>query len=123
MRYTRVFAGPDGESHFEDVNVEMNPVNEYARGVPVVDVSAPIPAAAMTFLRAPAGWVGDWHPAPRRQFLAYLAGEVEATVSDGETRRFGPGDITLVEDTTGKGHTSKVVGSAECMFLVVVLPD
>jgi hypothetical protein len=26
--------------------------------------------------------------------------------SDGEVRHFRPGDVILVEDTTGKGHTT-----------------
>jgi hypothetical protein len=41
MKYVRLFAGPDAESHFEDVNVELAPVREYARGVPQVFLSAP----------------------------------------------------------------------------------
>ena len=40
----------------------------------------------------------------------YLSGEIEAEVSDGDVRRFGPGSITLVEDLSGKGHASRVVG-------------
>ena len=42
-------------------------------------------------------------------------------MSDGEVRRFGPGSVTLVEDTTGKGHTSRVVGSDEVLAVVVQL--
>jgi hypothetical protein len=32
---------------------------------------------------------------------------VQVTVSDGETRYIGPGEVFLLEDTTGKGHMSK----------------
>lgn len=123
MQYTRVYAGPDGASHFEDVAVPMQPVSEYAPGVPVLNLSTPIPAGAVMFMHGPVGWVGDWHPVPRRQFMTYLAGEVEVTVSDGETRRFGPGDVTLAEDTTGQGHASRVVGGTDVLLLVVVLPE
>jgi hypothetical protein len=34
---------------------------------------------------------------------------VELTASDGERRVIGPGEVILVEDTTGKGHRSKAV--------------
>lgn len=34
---------------------------------------------------------------------------MEITVSDGETRVIGPGEVFLVEDVTGKGHMSKAI--------------
>ena len=50
----------------------------------------------------------DWHPAPRRQYVIILTGQLEIGLGDGTTRRFGPGDARLVEDTTGQGHTTRV---------------
>jgi hypothetical protein len=44
-------------------------------------------------------------------------------VSDGEIRRFGPGDVTLVEDVTGKGHITRSLGGGERMTLVAPLRD
>jgi hypothetical protein len=38
-----------------------------------------------------------------------LEGTVEIEVGAGTTRRFGPGDILLAEDTTGRGHRSRTV--------------
>ena len=55
--------------------------------------------------------------------MLYLAGEIEVEASDGEVRRFGPGSVTLVEDTTGKGHRSRVVGDTTALLAVVQLPD
>jgi oxalate decarboxylase/phosphoglucose isomerase-like protein (cupin superfamily) len=55
--------------------------------------------------------------------LFYLAGEVEAAVGDGEVRRFGPGSVTLVEDTTGTGHRSRNAGTGDVVLAVVQLPD
>ena len=48
---------------------------------------------------------------------------MELTVSDGETRQFGPGSVFLVEDTagTGTGHQSRAVGSEDCVFVTVSL--
>jgi len=34
---------------------------------------------------------------------------VRITVSDGETREIGPGEILLVEDVSGKGHISQAI--------------
>lgn len=42
--------------------------------------------------------------------------------SDGETRRFGPGAIVLLEDVTGKGHVTRILaGELRCVF--VQLPE
>jgi len=122
MKYTRVYADENGESHFEDVEVEFSSV-DFAPPAPPLDLSAFAPSTQYGFLRAPAGWLGDWHPAPRRQIIFYLAGEIKAEVSDGEVRRFGPGSVTLVEDTTGKGHKSRVVGTTDVLSAVVQLEN
>ena len=122
MKYTRVYADESGESHFEDMEVEFSSV-DFAPPAPPLDLSAFTPATQYGFLRAPAGWLGDWHPAPRRQIIFYLAGEIEAEVSDGEVRRFRPGSVTLVEDTTGKGHKSRVVGTTDVLSAVVQLEN
>jgi quercetin dioxygenase-like cupin family protein len=122
MRYVRVYADEAGESHFEDVDLPMQAM-DFAPPAPPIQVSPFAPAAAYGFLSSPPGWDGGWHPTPRRQILFYLAGEVEAETSDGERRRFGPGSVTLVEDTTGKGHTSRVVGASDVLLAVVQLPD
>jgi hypothetical protein len=53
--------------------------------------------------------------------MVVLGGQVEAEVSDGEVRRFGPGDVVLVEDTEGRGHRSWVVGEDDVVFSVTQL--
>ena len=86
MQYVRLFAGPDGESHFEDVLIELSPIAEYAKGVPEVHLSAPHLSTALTFLSAPPGFFGDWHPAPDDSSWSSCVGRqssLQATVSDG----------------------------------------
>lgn len=122
MKYTRLYTDEDGESHFEDVEVAFNSV-DFASPAPPLDLSSFTPATQYGFLRAPVGWFGDWHPVPCRQMMFYLAGEIEAETSDGEVRRFGPGSVTLVEDTFGKGHKSRVVGDTDVLGVVVQLED
>ena len=121
VTYTCLYADSGGESHFKDVEVELQEIDFAPPAMPL-NVSSFISATQCGFATAPLGWYGDWHPTPQRQFLFYLAGLAEVGVSDGEVRTFGPGDILLVEDTTGKGHISRVVGSAEILNAVVRLP-
>lgn len=122
MQYVRLYADAAGESHFEDVQVQLFPVN-FAPPAPPMDISAPIQASQFMFLGGPAGWSGDFHPAPRRQFLCCLIGEYEVVTSDGETRKFGPGSILLAEDTTGKGHVTRIIGEGYNVAAVIQLPD
>src|SRR5512135_1221221 len=101
LSYLRLYSTPDGESHFEDVAFELSDTG--AAGV----LTPTIPVTGSAFRGWPAGYFNDWHAAPRRQLVVRLTGVAEATTSDGETRRMGPGDIVLVEDTTGKGHQTR----------------
>ena len=123
MQYIRLFGDTAGESHFEEVHVDLVPVGHYARGVPQVYLSAPRPSTSLTFLSGPPGWVGDWHPAPRRQFMVKLAGITEIVASDGERRELGPGVALLLEDTSGKGHYSRIVGPDDDVWFVASLAD
>ena len=121
MKYVRLYSDEQGESHFEEREIEFDTV-DFAPPAPPLDVAAFGQAEHCLTLRAKPGWVGDWHPAPFRQLHFYLSGEVEAETSDGEVRRIGPGAITLVEDTSGKGHRSRVIGTSEVIVAVVRLP-
>jgi redox-sensitive bicupin YhaK (pirin superfamily) len=120
MKYTRVCVDAQGESHFEDVEVSMEDTI-FAPPAPPLKLSEFIATSRFSFMSASPGWFGDWHPTPRRQFTLYLQGEIEAETSDGEIRRFGPGDAVLLEDTTGRGHRSRVIGDREAILAVVVL--
>jgi quercetin dioxygenase-like cupin family protein len=75
------------------------------------------------FARVPPEWHFDWHPTPQRELLIYLTGEGTIEASDGEVRTLAPGVILLAEDTTGKGHISRVTGTDEVFVVIVTLPD
>jgi hypothetical protein len=117
MKYFRIYADEAGESHFEDVDIELD---ESSGGS---DLSTLYPATGVMFRRSPADQYLDWHPAPRRQFVITLSGEAEVEASDGEVRRIGPGTIMLAEDITGKGHITRGVGSTERVSIFIPLPD
>jgi hypothetical protein len=48
-----------------------------------------------------------------------LSGELEIGLGDGTFRRFGPGDARLVEDTTGRGHTTRTIGEESCLAMAI----
>ena len=122
MKYTRIYADANGESHFEDVEIQFQQV-DFAPPAPPVNLSPFSPATQYGLFAVSTDWYGDWHPTPQRQIFFSLSGEVEVEVGDGEVRRFGPGSITLLEDTTGKGHRTRVVGMDDVLLAVVQLPD
>src|SRR5882672_2794629 len=77
----------------------------------------------IVFRTAQPGRFSDWHTAPRRQYVINLAGEVEIGLGDGTVHRFGPGHVTLAEDLTGKGHTTRVVGNVPRVTATIPLAD
>jgi uncharacterized cupin superfamily protein len=104
MKVTRIYTGADGHSHFEEIEVEIGKL---------------VAGEGIVFRHAPPGDVQDWHPAPRRQYVITLSGQVEIEIGDGTKRRFGPGDIMLADDTTGRGHISRVVGGQPRRFVMI----
>ena len=122
MKYTKIFADEKGETHFKDVEIKLGSV-DFAPPAPSINLSSYNPATRYAICVFPSGWFGDWHPTPQKQIFFILSGKVEAQVSDGEVKRFGPSSIVLVEDTSGKGHVTSVVGSTDAVMAVVQLPD
>jgi hypothetical protein len=122
MRYPKLYTGTNGESHFEDIEIDLV-LTEYAPPAPPLSLSSFTPATQFGFMNAPAGWSSDWHPTSARNIFFVLTGEWEVTASDGESRRFSQGSVLLVEDTTGKGHSSRVVGATESLAAMVQLAE
>lgn len=75
----------------------------------------------IVFRYALPGDVNDWHMAPRRQYVINLSGLSEVEIGDGTKLRFGPGDIFLADDTTGRGHISRVVGTQPRVYVTVAI--
>jgi hypothetical protein len=105
VRVLRLYADEAGASHFEEVEVALElallgdaTVIAVVSGDETGDGSEP-------------------HPAPARQFTLSISGVLEVTTSDGDVRRIGAGRLLLLDDTTGKGHSTRARG--EATFLVV----
>ena len=105
--YVRIWADHAGESHFEDVSLDVS-VSPAEPGVAELWVSNPADVDRAYFVSVQAiDQVPDWHCAPRRQFVVFLDGWVCITVSDGESRTLPAGTVVLVEDLTGRGHVTE----------------
>ena len=118
--YPRLYADEQGESHFEDVEIDLAPT-DYTPPAPPLDLSSFTAATQFGFMRAPPGWSSDWHPSSSRNIFVVLGGEWEVTASDGEARRFAAGSVLLVEDTSGKGHASRVMSDTDSLAVMVQL--
>lgn len=118
--FTRLYCDGDGESHFEEVEIEIT-TTDYEPPAPPLGLSSLIAANNFRFMNAPAGWSSDWHPSSARNLFIVLSGEWEVTASDGETRRFGLGSVLLVEDTSGKGHSSRVISDIDSLAAMIEL--
>ncbi|MEQ8663367.1 MAG: hypothetical protein RLW62_21330, partial [Gammaproteobacteria bacterium] len=85
-------------------------------------ISPHLDATDLAFASLAAGYFGDWHPAPRRQYGLLLAGALEIETGDGETRRFERGSVFLLEDVSGQGHRTRVVGDEAALIALVPVP-
>ena len=110
MGIYRMYSGDDGETHIEELSLDTHPELESLQQV-----------AGMRIWRAEPGRFIDFHPAPDRRWLVILSGEVEIGLGDGSKHRFGPGDIRLIEDITGHGHTTIMFGNY--VSALMPLPD
>ena len=121
MRYVRLSVDGGGETHFANDELALEEA-DYRPPAPLLFVSHARESSAIQFVRIPDGWVGEAIVVPSKQFLICVSGELEITVSDGESRTFGVGDVVLMEDTHGsKGHTTKVSG--ECHVAIAPVLD
>lgn len=118
--YVRIYSDADGESHFEDVALATTRTRSPVSSAQT-ELSDPILATQALFRRVLVDHPDEAHAAPRRQLIVHLAGEAEVEVSDGEVRRFGPGSVVLVEDTTGRGHRTRRVGNTPRQTLMIAL--
>jgi len=106
----RMYTGNDGQTHFEDLHMPAEEIQNVA-------IQA---GADIVFRRFPADYFSDWHTAPRRQYIFILSGQMEIGIGDGTTRHFGPGDVVLADDRTGKGHTTRSLGVPRVSATVAV---
>jgi hypothetical protein len=120
MRCLRIYATPDGESHFGEVDIAMTMTPLFPNEAPF-ELSAYYLASRVRFVQIPAGVrEAGFHTPPGRLLAVWLDGHVEFETSDGEVRRVTAGNAVLVEDTHGKGHISRHPAEGQNLILVML---
>jgi hypothetical protein len=109
---TRIYTDTDGQSHAEELQMKLNG-----------RTSELMKATGVQFSRTPSGYFNDWHVGPRRQYVITLSGQGEIEVAGGKKISMGPGHINLIEDLTGKGHTTRVMGPEDRITVAIPLAD
>jgi hypothetical protein len=107
-----MYTDTDGKAKWEAIDLKKHP--DWLAGFDTTKIRFGI--------REP-GVLQDWHPAPQRQFVIILSGGLEIGFEDGSKKVFNAGDARLVEDTTGKGHTTIAVGGEPCVTATIGLKD
>jgi hypothetical protein len=121
--YVRLYADQDGESHFEDLSTPLSPV-DFAPPAAPLNIAQFTSAERCIWVGADGDWAGDTpHPVPQRQIFCTAYGEYEITASDGTTRSFPAGSILLLEDTTGRGHSTRITSEDGCLVFGVVVGE
>jgi hypothetical protein len=113
---THLYMGPDNQTHAEQIELKFTP------GKPG-EISKLMQVSGAEVHRTAGGSVDDWHRAPRRQYVITLSGHGEIEVAGGKKISLGPGHIDLVEDTTGKGHITRALGTGDRVTLQLPLAD
>ena len=93
---TRLYTGPDGLGHAEEVQAPVDSDGAIKLDITGAELHWQLPSAT-----------ADWHRGPRRQYVITLSGTGEVEVAGGQKIPVGPGNIDLIEDTTGKGHITR----------------
>lgn len=120
MKYAHLFDEGGGVSRFEDGEIAFA-VQDFAPPAPPMQVSEGEAAIRLVYLILPAGWGGAQHPTPKKQVLLCLSGRLAVEAGDGSRREIGPGDVWRMEDTTGPGHVTTVIGDEDARVAIVQL--
>jgi mannose-6-phosphate isomerase-like protein (cupin superfamily) len=116
-RVTRLYTGADGQSHAADADVAWRPAKLRAE----LSESESVRVTGAQFLRWPRGFVWEGHPASKRQYVIIVSGRGEVDVAGGRKVPLAPGTVLLAEDTTGKGHITRVGADEDLVMLLVPL--
>jgi quercetin dioxygenase-like cupin family protein len=116
MPITHIHSGPEGQSHFEEVEAPFDPAATRSS-------LSPIASTQIRITRFASGHTQDFHNAPVRQLVVVLSGRCEVTTDDGSAYRPGPGDIFFANDMTGHGHTFREIESPLELLTIPVADD
>lgn len=108
MKIWRIYAGRDGESHFEEVDLPITKVPLGGGTVGDFDLEEVKESGLIRIF--PANQVPGLHTSRSRRYAVILSGLCGSEVTDGTVKTFPPGSVVLVDDLTGKGHITRTLG-------------
>lgn len=111
----RVYARPDGSSAMDQVALPR------VSGGDGKSVSTRLFTTDVELGTSLPGTFIDWHGVTTPRLLMVLTGQLEIGLGDGSKHILKAGDIVLVMDTTGRGHTSRSIGTELVTGLTVRL--
>ncbi len=121
--YTRLVSDSDGGSSFEACEVALTQGFAVPPAEPLHMAPFMAGSSSLVWMGAPSDWKGtEVHPAPQRMVFIAVSGEYEVTTSDGNVQRFSAGSVLLIEDTQGRGHSTRIIGPDDAVVLAVMLP-
>jgi hypothetical protein len=94
---TRLYTGPDGQTHAEETEAA------FTEG----GVLKLMEVTGAELHRMSPSSAADFHRGPRRQYVITISGTGEMEIAGGQKIPVSPGHISLIEDTTGKGHITR----------------
>ena len=106
MAIYRVYPGNDGESHIEEITLEDRP-----------ELGALTNLSEVKVQQFDGTRKRDFNPLPERRLIIHLSGEVEIGSSDGSKQVLRAGDIRLMEDVTGRGHSHTDLSPSSAVYV------
>lgn len=103
IRCVRIWTGPEGNSLFEEGHIVL-PHGE--RGDLL---SGFLDACSVSFRETRNGGAFAAHRAPTLQLVLTLSGTLEFQTASGKMFIIRPGDVLLADDTTGSGHSWRLI--------------
>jgi len=120
---TRLFTGPDGLTHAEDIEMKMLPPASNSAANSGTENAENVKVTGVQFRRWAPSHENTWHTAPRAQYVITLSGRSEVELPGGQKILQVPGKVVLAEDLTGKGHITRSVGTEDWISIAVPLAD
>jgi hypothetical protein len=111
----RIWTGEDSNSLFEEGTIDLS---KGERGDILSDRTL---SSSISFRETRSGGTFAPHDAPPRQLVITLSGTLEFKTAKDETFTIRPGDILLAEDTTGTGHSWRLVDDQPWRRAYVIL--
>lgn len=117
MKFPAIHVDERGETHFGVLEISERALAVGPPPNPPGQMSDLGAVTSMCVVSFPAGIEAPAHNAPQPYVVVVLTGEGEVATSDGDTRRFRPGDMLFCNDLSGKGHVTRAITDLTLAFV------